>query len=140
MNLPVKRLHPDAQLPTRGTPESAGLDLYASNPATIPPGKRVVVGTSIAAAIPVGHVGLIWPRSGLAVKHGLDVLAGVIDADYLGEIGVVLVNHGDKTVEVREGDRIAQLLVQPVAMVQPVDVEEFMETLRGTGGYGSTGQ
>jgi len=139
MNLPVKRLHPDAQLPTRGTPESAGLDLYAyERIATISPGKRLLIKTGVSVAIPDGHVGLIWPRSGIAVKHGLDVLAGVIDADYRGEIRVALINHGNEAVRICRGSRVAQLLIKPVAMLTPVDAEELPDTERGAGGFGST--
>ena len=140
MKLPVKFVHDTPRMvPDRGSDHAAGLDLYAATSAHLPPGARCVVGTNIAVAIPEGHVGLVWPRSGLAVRHGIDVLAGVIDSDFAGEVGVVLINHGQEGYIVNEGDRIAQLLIQPVVMATPVLVDELPETARGTGGYGSTG-
>jgi deoxyuridine 5'-triphosphate nucleotidohydrolase len=139
MKLPVRRLHPDARLPTRGSEHAAGLDLRAAISVDLPKGCRVVVPTELSVEIPEGHVGLIWPRSGLAIKQGIDVLAGVIDADYRGEIGVVLINHGTEPVSIRGGDRIAQLLIQPVVMADPIELVALSETERGAGGFGSTG-
>jgi dUTP pyrophosphatase len=140
MNLPIKRLHPDGQIPARGSAHAAGLDLYSDSTALLCPRDWELIGTGICIAIPEGHVGLIWPRSGLAVKHGIDVLAGVIDADYRGEIKVVLINHGYDDIKILPGMRIAQLLIQPVAMLTPVEVDELPSTERGAGGFGSTGK
>jgi dUTP pyrophosphatase len=98
------------------------------------------VPTGLQVAIPEGHVGLVWPRSGLAVRHGIDTLAGVIDSDYRGELRVVLVNHGDEPFRVAPGERIAQLLVQRVERAVFTRAERLDETARGTGGFGSTGR
>jgi len=126
-------------LPRYGSADAAGADLTASEAVTLAPGERAAVATGIHLAIPPGHVGLVWPRSGLAVKHGIDTLAGVIDSDYRGEVRVVLVNHGREPFTIAPGDRIAQLLVQRVERATfasgPLDV-----TGRGHGGFGSTGR
>lgn len=139
MILPIQRLSPDATLPTRGSVHAAGLDLYAATEGRMLPGLRMAFGTRIAVAIPVGHYGRIAPRSGLAVRHGIDVLAGVIDCDYRGEIVVLLQNHGGSPFVVRFGDRIAQLIVQPIAMPLLRLVDALPETERGADGFGSTG-
>lgn len=118
------------------------MDLYSTIDATIEPGRRVLVGTGIAIALPIGTVGLIHPRSGLAAKSGLSVVntPGTVDAGYRGEIKVCLVNHDrDQPIEIRRGDRIAQLLVQRVELVAFEEVESLDETVRGDGGYGSSG-
>jgi dUTP pyrophosphatase len=126
-------------LPEYATDGAAGADLRAAEAVTVPPGARAAVGTGIHLEIPPGHVGLVWPRSGLAVRHGIDTLAGVIDSDYRGEVKVVLVNHGTEAFGIAAGDRIAQLLVQPVARVRFVR-EGLAGTSRGVGGFGSTGR
>lgn len=127
-------------LPGRGSPGSAGADLAASETLTLAPGARAAVPTGIHVAIPPGHVGLVWPRSGLAVRHGIDTLAGVIDSDYRGEVKVVLVNHGREPFRIAPGDRIAQLLVQRVESAAFVSRETLPGTERGEGGFGSTGR
>jgi len=119
---------------------AAGADLRSAEAAVLAPGARLAVGTGLSLELPAGHVGLVWPRSGLAVRHGVDTLAGVIDSDYRGELRVVLVNHGQEPFEVRPGDRIAQLLVQRVERARFEPVEDLAETRRGTGGFGSTGR
>ena len=139
MDLPIKRLTDTALIPSRSTPGSAGLDLYAAKDVRLLPGTHQVIRTGIAAAIPGDHVGLIWPRSGLAVRGTLDVLAGVIDCDFRGEIQVVLVNHGVDAARLFAGDRIAQLLIQPVAYACAIEVEQLGQTMRGDRGWGSTG-
>jgi dUTP pyrophosphatase len=98
------------------------------------------VPTDIRVAIPAGHVGLVWPRSGLAMRHGIDTMAGVIDSDYRGEVCVVLVNHGRDPVRIERGDRIAQILVQRVERAEFLQAEALTETARGEGGFGSTGR
>ncbi len=138
--IPVKLLTENAIMPTRGTEQAAGLDLYAAESKMLIPGDRAIVGTGVSIAIPKGFVGLIWPRSGLAVRHGIDVLAGVIDADYRGELCVVLINHGKVDCHIDVGDRIAQLVIQPVAMLEPVEADDLPPTVRGEGGFGSTGK
>jgi dUTP pyrophosphatase len=127
-------------LPAYASDDAAGADLRAAEAITLAPGERAAVGTGVHLEIPPGHVGLVWPRSGLAVRHGLDTLAGVIDADYRGEVRVVLVNHGGEPVRLAPGDRIAQLLIQRVERVVFRKVETLGETSRGDGGFGSTGR
>ncbi len=127
-------------LPEYGSAAAAGADLRAREPVTLLPGARALVSTGVHVALPPGHVGLIWPRSGLAVRHGLDTLAGVIDSDYRGELRVALVNHGAEPVALQAGERIAQLLVQPVVQVTFVRAESLDETARGQAGFGSTGR
>ena len=133
----LKRLDPGIPLPRRAHEGDAGVDLCTTTDVTIEPGRRVLVGTGIAVALPIGTVGLIHPRSGLAATTGLSVVntPGTIDAGYRGEI-----NHDLETpVELRRGDRIAQLVVQKVELVDFVEVDTLDETVRGTGGYGSSG-
>lgn len=128
------------ELPVYSSDDAAGADLRANEDVTLAPGERAAVGTGVHLEIPRGHVGLVWPRSGLAVRHGLDTLAGVIDADYRGEVRVVLVNHGQEPVRLTRGDRIAQLLVQQVDRAVFRRVDALAETGRGGGGFGSTGR
>ena len=130
----------DGALPRYGSEGAAGADLTASAEAVLPPGGRSAVPTGIHVEIPPGHVGLVWPRSGLAVRHGIDTLAGVIDSDYRGEIKVVLVNHGTEPVRIAPGDRIAQLLVQRVERAAFVPGADLASTGRGENGFGSTGR
>ena len=139
MNLKIKRLTDTARLPTRGSEHAAGLDLYADETTHIGVmGDWKAIRTGIAIAIPQGHVGLIWPRSGLAVQSGIAVLAGVIDSDFRGELKVVLLNNSMGDFEIKQGDRIAQLLIQPITMLDPIEAE-LDDTDRGHGGFGSTG-
>jgi dUTP pyrophosphatase len=126
-------------LPSYGSAAAAGADLCASAAVRLEPGARAAVPTGLHLEIPPGHVGLVWPRSGLALKHGIDTLAGVIDSDYRGEVRVVLVNHGTEVVEIHAGDRVAQLLVQRVEHVEFV-AGELGESARGGAGFGSTGR
>lgn len=131
------------ELPSYQTHGSAGMDLRAAivSPLCIEPGRRMLVTTGLAIAIPAGYEGQVRPRSGLANKHGITVLnaPGTIDSDYRGEVKVLLVNLGDETFEVKPGDRIAQLLISPVSRAELALVGELDETARGAGGYGSTG-
>lgn len=126
-------------LPRYSSDAAAGADLHASEALLLGPGERAAVPTGIHLELPPGHVGLVWPRSGLALKHGIDTLAGVIDSDYRGELRVVLVNHGREPFRIETGDRVAQLLVQRVERVSFVAGEGLSATGRGTGGFGSTG-
>jgi dUTP pyrophosphatase len=130
----------DGSLPQYGSEGAAGADLAASGDMTLAPGARAAVPTGIRLEIPPGHVGLIWPRSGLAVRHGIDTLAGVVDSDYRGEIKVVLVNHGAEPVRIAAGDRVAQLLVQRVDRAVFVRDDGLASTSRGESGFGSTGR
>jgi dUTP pyrophosphatase len=143
VELRVARLHQDARLPARTHPGDAGLDLYAAEPASIAAGERASVGTGIAVAIPEGHAGLVLPRSGLAARHGITLpnAPGLIDAGYRGELRVLLLNTDPSgSFEVAPGDRIAQLIVTPVAEAVPVEVEALEETARGLAGFGSSGR
>jgi dUTP pyrophosphatase len=143
VELRVARLHQDARLPARTHPGDAGLDLYAAEPASIAAGERASVGTGIAVAIPEGHAGLVLPRSGLAARHGITLpnAPGLIDAGYRGELRVLLLNTDPSGgFEVAPGDRIAQLVVTPVAEAVPVEVEALEETARGLAGFGSSGR
>ena len=137
----VERLHPDAKLPVRATEGDAGADLHAAASAVVYPGGRGMIGTAIAVAIPEGYVGYIKPRSGLAAKQGINVLGGVIDAGYRGEIKVMLHNTDqNKPLFVGAGDRIAQLVIQPVALPEfRESIGGLPESVRGVGGFGSTG-
>ena len=119
---------------------AAGADLRAASRTVLQPGTRAAVPTGIHLEIPPGHVGLVWPRSGLAVRHGIDTLAGVIDSDYRGEVKVVLVNHGEETVTLEPGDRIAQLLVQRVERARFETSAVLASSGRDAGGFGSTGR
>lgn len=129
-------------MPHRAHRGDAGADLYAAEDVTLAPGERALVGTGIALALPVGTVGLVHPRSGLAAKLGLSIVntPGTIDADYRGEIKVCLINlDPDTPIEITRGMRIAQLVIQKVELAEFVEVTELDETVRGDGGYGSTG-
>jgi deoxyuridine 5'-triphosphate nucleotidohydrolase len=137
--LRVKRLTETATLPTRANPDDAGLDLYADETVEIPHFGRATVQTGIAISVDSGYVGLIWPRSGLASKKGISRDAGVIDASYRGPVAVVVTNGTPHRYTVRAGDRIAQLLVQPVDLAEVVEVDSLDETSRGADGFGSTG-
>ncbi len=149
IRLPFRRLPPadspdPLALPSRATAASAGLDLRAAvrDPLVIEPGARALVPTGFAVELPPHHEGQVRPRSGLALRHGLTVLnaPGTIDADYRGEIRVLLVNLGSAPVTVERGDRIAQLVVAPVAPTAPIEVESLGDSARGAGGFGHTGR
>jgi dUTP pyrophosphatase len=127
-------------LPEYASPSAAGADLRAREAADLEPGARAAVPTGLHLQIPPGHVGLVWPRSGLAVRHGIDTLAGVIDSDYRGEVRVVLVNHGTEAVRIEAGDRIAQLLIQRVEKAVFARAESLDDSARGQEGFGSTGR
>ena len=139
----VKLLDPRAKMPTNGSVDAAGADLYAvtDGPVTVAPGQPVRLHTGLALAIPQGFVGLVYARSGLATKQGLAPAnkVGVIDADYRGELMVALHNHSGETRTVECGDRIAQLVIAPYLTAQFTQQEELDDTVRGEGGFGSTG-
>lgn len=142
-SVPVKRLSPGAKLPTYGSQEAAGADLYAclQEPVTVAPGASAWIPTGIALEIPKGCAGLVYARSGLSCKRGLAPAnkVGVIDGDYRGEVVVVLHNHGDCPQTVEPGERIAQLVITPVLTPAYEEVNELSSSDRGTGGFGSTG-
>lgn len=138
----LKRLDKELPMPKRAHRGDAGVDLYAAEDAAIAPGHRVLVGTGVAIALPLGTVGLIHPRSGRALREGLSVVntPGTIDCDYRGEIKVCLINlDPSQEIQITRGERIAQLLVQRVELPEFVEVEELSSTERGADGYGSTG-
>lgn len=143
MELPVAKLKPEALLPARAHEGDAGLDLYACEAAHIGPGERWSVGTGVAVEIPDGYAGLVLPRSGLAKKHGIALVnsPGLIDSGYRGEIRVLLLNTDPaETFRVEPGDRIAQLVIAPIAIAEPVETEALAESTRGDGGFGSSGR
>lgn len=137
--LPVRRLEPGAVLPTRAHSDDAGLDLYGLEDVTVAPGEGTVLRTGVAVAVPPGHVGLVCDRSSMA-RRGLKTAGGVIDAGYRGEVGVVVWNISRESQSVKKGERIAQMLVVPIATPAPIDSDDLGATLRGTGGFGSTGR
>lgn len=139
MSLGVKKLTNNAILPTRGSSGAVGYDLYSTDNVTIPPTHRALVSTGIAILLPEGVYGRVAPRSGLAVKHGIQVGAGVVDPDYTGEVKVVLFNHGDREFVINEGERIAQLVLERCETPEVWEIGNLEETLRGSGGFGSTG-
>jgi len=139
IRLRCKKLSDDAILPSRAHYTDAGWDLYSSEHRDIPPSRWGLVNTGISMAIPEGYAGLIWPRSGLAVKKGIDVFAGVIDSGYRGEIKVCLFNSSKLYVEIQKGDRVAQILFQEVPKMTMVEVDELNESKRGCDGFGSSG-
>lgn len=140
VRLLVRRLDPAALLPRYGRPGDAGLDLFAAEQFDLAPGARHLFGTGIAIAVPDGYVGLVWDRSGLAVSAGLTTMGGVIDATYRGEVRVPLLNTGDAPYTVQVGDRIGQLLVQALPMVDVVEMDALDDTHRGSAGFGSSGR
>ena len=142
MRMEIKRLDSDLPLPRYAHPGDAGLDLYAAEDVDIAPGRRTLIPTGIAIAIPEGFAGFVQPLSGLAVRQGLSVVntPGLIDSHYRGEIKVIAINlDPSETINIVRGDKIAQLVIQPVARVDLSEVDELDETARGEGGFGSTG-
>ena len=142
MTLKFKRIHPDATIPAYAHPDDAGMDLRSVDELVIKPGERALVHTGLVMMLPEGYEAQVRPRSGLALKYGITVLntPGTIDAGYRGEVGVILANLGDADFAVAKGDKIAQLVLAPVTRPEKVEeVEEVDATLRGAGGFGSTG-
>ena len=141
VTIEVVRSDPAVALPAYARQGDAGLDLAAAAMVTLEPGGRELVPTGLRVAIPDGYAGLVLPRSGLALRSGVTVLnaPGLIDSGYRGEIGVLLVNHGAEPVTIQRGERIAQLVIQPVARAELVEVRELPGSRRGEGGFGSTG-
>ncbi len=140
----IKKLHPAAQVPHYMTELAAGMDIQAlpENDILLAPGERCLVPTGLAVAIPPGYEIQVRPRSGLALRQGISLVnsPGTIDADYRGEIGIIVINHGQECFNISAGDRIAQLVVAPVCQAVMQVVEDLSETLRGGGGFGHTGK
>ncbi len=140
MTIQVKRLSATAILPQYALPQDAGMDFYADEETIIPPQERKIISTGIALAIPSGYVGLVWDKSGIAAKHGLKTMGGVVDSGYRGEIKIIVHNLSEEPYLVTKGTKIAQLLIQPVEQRTIVEVDTLDETTRGEGGFGSTGE
>lgn len=142
ITVPIKRLDPTVELPRYAYPGDAGLDIRANEAVDIPPLARVLISTGLAVAIPDGFAGFMQPRSGMALKKGLSIAntPGLIDAQYRGELKVIAVNlDTHETIHIEKGERIAQLVIQEVPVVELVEVDELDDTERGSGGFGSSG-
>jgi len=143
VKVPLRRLDPELPLPAYAHPGDAGADLRAATDVTLPPGGRAVIGTGVAVAVPEGYAAFVHPRSGLAARNGITVVnaPGTIDAGYRGEIKVILLNTDPaEPFTITRGDRIAQLVVQPVVHARFLEAAELPDTPRGDGGFGSTGR
>jgi len=142
LEISIRRLDPDVPLPSYAHPGDAGADLVTTQDVTLKPGERALVPTGISIALPEGYAAFVHPRSGLAARHGLSIVntPGTVDAGYRGEIKVALINHDpSEPLALNRGDRIAQLVIQRVEHAVFVDVDDLPESVRGAGGYGSTG-
>ena len=142
MRIEIQLLDPDIEIPSYAKPGDAGLDLRSRVDMKLEPGMRALIPTGLAIAIPEGYVGLVHPRSGLAIKNGISMVntPGTIDSGYRGEIAVILINHDrEETFEIKRGDRIAQLVIQQVEIAELVAVQELPTSQRGAGGFGSSG-
>ncbi len=140
MILKIKKLVPDAILPSYAHPGDAGLDMYANETVVINPNEAVKVKTGISIEIPDGFVGLVWDKSGLSTNHKIKTLGGVIDSGYRGESLIGLINLGDTPYIIEKGHKVAQMLIQKIERVEVSEVEELTDTSRGHGGFGSTGK
>ena len=140
MKIRVKKVFPEANLPTRANDSDAGYDLYSTESLPITPSSRQAICTGICVEIPKGYYGRIAPRSGLALKAGVDVLGGVIDSGYRDEIKVILINLGETLVSIDEGDRIAQLIIEKCEDIEWENVDSLNDSERGESGFGSSGQ
>lgn len=140
MKLKIKKIHPDAKVPSFAHPGDAGLDLYIPEAVELKPGERKSLPLGLAFEIPDGYVGLMWDKSGLSHKHGIKTFGGVIDAGYRGEIHVGVMNLSDTAYTFEKGHKIVQILIQPVEHPKIVEVDELSPTKRGHGGFGSTGK
>jgi dUTP pyrophosphatase len=140
MKIKIKRLHPDLQIPKYAHPGDAGMDIYSLEDVVLKSGERHHFKAGFALELPEGYVALIWDKSGLASKYGITCFGGVIEYTYRGEYGVVLYNAGDEDFHVSCGDKIAQLLIQKIETAEIEEVKELSDSLRGEGGFGSTGK
>lgn len=139
MTLRVKKLHPDAVIPTRTSPHSVGYDLYSMEDITVPSMDRRIVSTGVCATLPPGVYGRIAPRSGMTLKYGIQTGAGVVDPDFTGELVVVLFNFGSEDFEIKKGNRIAQMILERCETPLIEEVVELVETTRGNNGFGWSG-
>jgi len=140
LSVKVRRLYKDSKLPCYAHPGDAGMDLFSQKNYLIRSGQRKVLSTGVAIEIPSGYVSLIWDKSGLATKNGLKVLGGVIDSGYRGEYIVTLHNLSKKSYQVKKGDKIAQLLIQPVSHCKIIETKNLSQSIRGEKGFGSSGK
>ncbi len=139
VELKVKRLREDAILPKYAHEGDAGLDVYSCEDAVLKAGERAMISTGISCEFPEGYVALVWDKSGLASKNGIKTMAGVIDCHYRGEWKIVLLNTSKEDIEIKKGQKIAQVLIQRIEKAEVKEVEELSDTTRGEGGFGSTG-
>ena len=140
MEIKIKKMHPDAKIPQYMREGDAAFDLHSVEETTLQAGEKKIIRSGIAVEIPKGYAGLFWDRSGLAAKHGLHTLAGVLDSNYRGELMVVMINHGKEPYTIEKHERICQVLVHPVATVQFQEVDELSDSQRGEARFGSTGR
>lgn len=140
MQIKIKKLHPDAKIPSYAHSGDAGFDLFAAEEHTINPGERVWIKTGLALEIPDGYVGLTWDKSSMAFKYGLKSMGGVIDSGYRGEIQVCLYNVSKESYTISQGDKVAQMLIQKVEQAQFIEVDQLSDSSRGEGAFGSTGK
>ena len=141
MKVKFKKMHPDATIPQYSNPGDAGMDLTSIEDRVISPGEHILVKTGLRMELPPGYEAQIRPRSGLALKHGITVLntPGTIDSGYRGDIGIILMNHGEEAYTVNSGDRIAQMVIAKYEAPEIEEVESLEDSVRGEGGFGSTG-
>ncbi|MBU0470979.1 MAG: dUTP diphosphatase [Nanoarchaeota archaeon] len=139
MTLKIKKLHPEAKMPSYANPGDAGMDFYSNEDLILQPNERKLIPTGISMAIPKGYVGLIWDKSGLASKYGIKTMAGVIDSGYRGEIKILVHNLSADPFEIKRSTKIAQMLIQPIEQKELIEVDELEDTERGEKGFGSTG-
>ncbi|MCW1929758.1 MAG: dUTP diphosphatase [Candidatus Kerfeldbacteria bacterium] len=139
MQVRIQKLDPHATLPNYAHTGDAGMDVYSNEDVTLAPQERRAIKTGIAMGVPEGYVALVWDKSGRALKEGLTTMAGVVDAGYRGEVMIVMLNTSSTNAEIKKGQKLAQILVQPVASPELVEVDSLDETDRSTGGFGSTG-
>jgi len=140
MKIRIKKLRQDIQLPSYALPGDAGLDMFSDEDVIIESGQRHVFATGFALEMPTGYCALVWDKGGLSSKHGLKVMGGVFEYTYRGEYMICLLNTSEQAYEFKKGDKIAQLLIQPITTVELIEVEELDETIRGEGRHGSTGK
>lgn len=139
MKIKIKKINPEARIPIYAIKNDAGMELYSVENITVEPGKILACGTGVAVAIPVGYVGLIWDKSGVAFNGGIKTMGGVIDSSYRGEIKIILTNLSNKAYIINKGDKVAQMLIQKVEVSEIEEVQELDDTERGEGRFGSTG-
>ena len=139
MKLLIQKIYPDAKIPTRGYTGDAGMDFYAYGDFTLKPGERVAVPTGIKMAIPEGYVGLVWDKSGVAIKNGIKTLGGVVDAGYRGEIMIGMINLSQADYTFHKGDKVAQMLIQKFEAPELLEGDLDADTHRGENGFGSSG-